>query len=193
MRMPALILTAVIPVPALADAWCEDIWIARNAIFDRAGHCFGSRLGTDLFDNTGCSGSTPPLAPDDAEAVAHLRRLEQDMGCAVPTDRPPSARMREQAARVARLRDVPVPDEYGWACHGYRGPGMVLRSGASDAAPEIGRAIGQAEGGPVIGSDHQWRGDWLFVTVRPEPGGPILAYGWTRDRVGPGDCAQEAG
>lgn len=189
MRAFAFVLMASIPAPALADAWCEDIWIARNALFHRAGHCFGSPLGKGLFGNAGCTGSLPALAPADAEAVAHLRRMEQDFGCALPVDRPPSARMREQAASLARLRDIPVPDEYAWACHGYRGPGMVLRSGASDDAP----AIGQAGAGALIGSDHQWRGDWLFVRVRAEPGGPILAEGWTRDTVRPGDCEQEAG
>jgi hypothetical protein len=189
MRALALCLIAAPPAPALADAWCEDIWIARNAFFARAGHCFGSVLGREVFGNAGCTGSLPTLAAEDAEAVAHLQRLEQDMGCAVPTDRPPSARLRERAARLARLRDIPVPDEYGWACHGYRGPGMVLRSGASDTAPEIGRA----GPGTVIGSDHQWRGKWLYVTVKTEPGGPILADGWTRDTVRPGACEHEAG
>ncbi|HMO09183.1 MAG TPA: DUF4453 domain-containing protein [Paracoccaceae bacterium] len=189
MRPALLTLMLCLPAPAAADAWCEHLWITRNAFFHRAGHCFGSVLGQELFGNAGCKGNAPALAPDDAEAVAHLRWMEGEHGCRVATNRAPSSRMRAEAARIAALRDIPVADIHGWACHGYRGPGIALRSGASDDAP----VTGQVTAGQTMGSEHQFRGDWMFATVSSGPGTPRLAEGWTRQRVQPGECEQEAG
>lgn len=186
--MPLLCLLMVLPMPARADPWCETLWLTRNAIFHRAGQCFASPLGQALFDNSRCIG-TAQLAAADAAAVADLRRMESERGCRVATDRAPSARMRAEAARLARLRDIPVPDDFGWACLGYLGAGLTLHSGASFDSP----VTGQAMAGTMIYSEHLLRNGWAFLVVTAVPGGPALAEGWTQDRIARGQCREEAG
>jgi hypothetical protein len=51
---------------------CDQLWYARNAIFDRAGYCFSSARGKAAFDNTGCTGGTP-----DAAGMAEVARIQQ--------------------------------------------------------------------------------------------------------------------
>lgn len=184
---PALLLA--LPGPAAANSFCEDLWIARNTLFHRAGHCFASPLGEALFGNAGCNASGSALSAEDTEAVNQIRWMEGQFACRVDTGRAADERMRAEAARLARLRDIPALDEFGWACHGYRGPGITLRSGASDKAP----VTGQVTAGQTMGSEHLLRGDWMFVTVSHGPGTARLAEGWTRQRVQPGECEQEAG
>lgn len=190
MRTALLIVMALAPAaPASASAFCESAWVARNAMFHRAGHCFSGRLGQELFGNAGCAGTNPALSAADAAAVARTREIEAMAGCRIVTPRSPSAAMRAEAARLARLRDIPAPEEGGWACLGYRGPGLALRSGASADSPMTG-TVGS---GAFVWSEHQGRGDWTFFTASDGPNRPILVEGWTREGIRPGECDQEAG
>lgn len=189
MRRLILSVFLVLPAPALADTFCEDLWIARNTIFHTAGFCFGSTLGKALFDTSRCTGTSPALPPDQADMVDHARMIEADLGCAVDTTRAPDARMRAEAARLLRFRDVPVPDVYGWACHHYRGAAFALLSGAADDAP----ATGSAPTGATLTTGHRHIGDWVFVTARDPATGALLVEGWTRHKTRSADCLHEAG
>ena len=60
-----LLLGLVWPVQAWALEICDDLWLTRNLIFDRAGYCFGSVLGKSVFDNEGCTPGVPELAEAD--------------------------------------------------------------------------------------------------------------------------------
>ncbi|QYK39880.1 MAG: DUF4453 domain-containing protein [Paracoccaceae bacterium] len=189
MRRAILTVLLALPVPAGADTFCEDLWIARNTIFHRAGYCFGSALGQGLFGNAGCIGTSPQLASADAEAVDQIRLMENDAGCRVATTSAPTARMRTEAARLSRLRDIPAADHNGWACLGYTGPGLTLRSGASADSP----VTGQATAGQFLFSEYLLRDGWKFVVATTGHGRPTVAEGWTRDTTAPGECLEEAG
>lgn len=181
--------TLALPTPARAEAFCEDLWIARNTMFHRAGFCFSSVLGRALFDTTRCTGTTPRLSPADAQMADHARWMEAELGCKVDTARPASARMRNQAARLARLRDIPVADEFGWACHGYRGPAFDLHGGAGAETPVIGQALPET----TLFSEHLLRNGWAFVVARDPATGATLAEGWTPRRTASEECRFEAG
>ena len=185
----ACTLVAALPAAAQPIDWCEERWVARNTIFHRAGFCFSSALGQQLFGNAGCTGTNPVLTPADREAVDAIRAQEQAAGCRVNTSRGPNASMRRMAAEMAMLVDVPAPDEFGWGCLGYRGPAMPLRAGASPAAP----VIGMVEPGQFVYSQHLGRNGWTYFVASRTPGGPMVAHGWSPRGIQQGGCDQEAG
>lgn len=97
--------------------------------------------------------------------------------------------MQAEAARLSRLRDLPVPDDFGWGCPGYSGPPLTLRSGASDASP----VIGQAMPGLFLYSEYLRRDGWTFIVARRGSGGMTVTEGWTRDAIRSSDCIEDAG
>lgn len=72
---------------ALADADvqdldCDQLWIARNEIFDRNGYCFRTKRGQDYFDNSDCtSDSQDILSQLEWENVKLIQRWEGEKGC----------------------------------------------------------------------------------------------------------------
>ena len=90
MRMSGIILFLLSIAPPLAAqdaAPCDELWFARNLIFDRAGYCFGSRLGRAVFDNTDCSTTAPKFDARAAENVAALHAAETEYGCTIEIGR----------------------------------------------------------------------------------------------------------
>jgi hypothetical protein len=193
MRIILFVLTLILaPLAAAAQVnpFCEEAWVTRNILFDRAGHCFSSTSGQQLFDNANCVAANPAMSVPDTEAVAYIRSLETETGCAIDTSRAPSANMRAIHARLAALVTVPVPDGLGSGCIGYGGGPVALYRGATTTAGPIGTVTaGQTvvfEHIPVLG--------WDYVTVRAVSGGAVVAHGW----LAPGSfndafCAQFAG
>ena len=169
-------LAALVGGPAAAQSFCTEAWVVRNMIFDRLGHCFSSRMGQMLFDNSNCTMSGPTPPPGLAQDVARIREGERFVGCRIDTSQPPSAAMYELHAQYARLIDLPVPDHLGgYACWGYRGPDFRLLSGASMSAPEVGIArTGQSV---LLG---HWGGPdgWTYGTIVTGPAGEVLTEGW---------------
>ncbi len=172
-----MLLSVATPVVAQEDdPPCDELWFARNLLFDRAGFCFDSTLGQAAFDNADCTTAAPALDARAAANVARLRAAETAYGCAIDTRR---TRLRDQEylAFYRDLQDLPVVELYPGGCIGYRGAPIPLRSGASDSAP----VIGTAAPGQSLGLSYQDFGDWTFVTVHPRDTGlPVLAYGWAR-------------
>jgi len=61
---------------------CDELWIARNEIFDRNGYCFRSARGEDYFDNSDCtSDSQDILSSLEWENVRLIQSVERDQQC----------------------------------------------------------------------------------------------------------------
>ncbi len=61
---------------------CEELWIARNEIFDRNGYCFRSARGQDYFDNSDCtSDSQDILSSLEWENVRLVQSIEREKQC----------------------------------------------------------------------------------------------------------------
>lgn len=191
---PVLVaLAALAAAPAAAQVpFCTEAWVVRNMIFDRLGHCFSSRMGQMLFDNSNCTMSGPTPPPALAQDVARIREGERFVGCRIDTSQAPSAAMYQLHAQYARLIDLPVPDHVGgYACWGYRGPDFRLLAGASINAPEVGIArTGQSV---VLG---HWPGPngWIYGAIVTGPSGSLLTEGWFAGvDLSPANCDRVAG
>ncbi|MFN3938790.1 MAG: DUF4453 domain-containing protein [Gemmobacter sp.] len=189
MRSIALAMLLALPLPAAATPFCDQLWITRNMMFHRAGHCFSSTLGQQLFGNAGCTGTNPALPAADREAVARMRELELQTGCRIDTGRGPSAGQRQIHAKLARLIDLPEPDEFGYACWGYHGAGFTLHAGTSVASPLIG--VAQTRQSLFYG--YHRKNGWHYIEVSNGPGTPVVAEGWAPVIPAPGMCDLEAG
>jgi hypothetical protein len=189
---PALALALLLPAlpgPAQATTTCEELWVTRNMLFHRAGYCFGSALGQALFGNAGCTQTDAGAVTVDRQAVDYMRGLEQSIGCRVNTGAGPTPAMQARKAALDRLIDIPVPDELGFACWGWRGGAFALHAGASATSP----VIGTAQPRQSLIFNHWRRGDWSYVEVSDGPGTAVVAEGWAQTEVGRGMCDQEAG
>lgn len=188
--VPFFLLLLLMSAPA-AHAFCERAWVARNMIFDRAGHCFGSTLGQIMFNNADCIGTSPVLSPADQEAVNQIRGTEQQIGCRINTAGGPNAEMQAAFAEYSRLIDIPAIDHLGFACWGYLGPPAPLRAGASFNAP----IIGQIETGQSASYQYWPRNGWNYVHVSTGPSGVGLGSGWVQLDLGPDGslCEMQAG
>lgn len=61
---------------------CDELWIARNEIFDRNGYCFRSERGQDYFDNSDCtSDSQDILSSLEWENVRLIQSVESEKQC----------------------------------------------------------------------------------------------------------------
>ncbi|SMY06753.1 DUF4453 domain-containing protein [Flavimaricola marinus] len=164
----ALLLSAATPV--WADAYCDELWLLRNQLFDRAGYCFSSPLGQAVFGNDDCTTTVPELDPSASRMVAEIRDFEAIENCRVDTTRT-ELDVPHLATRLA-LIDLPVWGLGESACLGWRGPPLILRSGRSDSAPMTG-VIETGENILLMYADVD---GWSFV---PSPDGDAR-MGWVR-------------
>jgi hypothetical protein len=190
--VPAIVLALLLPAlpgPAQATTTCEELWVTRNMLFHRAGYCFGSALGQTLFGNAGCTQTDAAAVAVDRQAVDSMRGLEQHIGCRVDTGATPTPAMWARKAALDRLIDIPVPDELGFACWGWRGGAFTLHAGASASSP----VLGTAQTGQSILYDFWPRGDWSYVAISNGPGTSVVAEGWAQPGVAEGMCDEMAG
>ena len=173
------VLTILGAAPALAqnDAWCQNIWLSRNTVMDRAGQCFGTPLGQAVFDNSNCVPGERPLNPLDAAIVAQLAALEADFNCAVDTSatqlHPDTQRWR---TRLAQLWTVPIRADTEHGCGGYLGPALELHAGISSSTS----VIGQLEPGQNFSFAHvPMPPNWEYITVSDEDFN-FVAHGWVQ-------------
>lgn len=178
--LAAVVLLSSAAAPARAqDGWCEELWLNRNLIFDRAGYCFGSALGQALFDNSDCTTQSPALDAADAEGVALIRAAEGRANCSVDTSATTlGADAMTLLRRLRALDRIPARDEFESACIGYQGPTVALRSGPSGSAAIIGE-IGP---GVTVGFAHLPIGDWSYVTTHDGTGVP-MGHGYIRNEI----------
>ncbi|MEP2715978.1 DUF4453 domain-containing protein [Pseudophaeobacter sp.] len=183
----SLVTTAILaPSLALADEFCEDLWFTRNAIMDRAGYCFGSKLGQAIFDNSDCLGKTVSLSAEDQEMVAELQALEREGDCRVDTSKG-SLSLPDLAQRQA-LWHLPLRDISESACLGWRGKSVGLHAGPGKDTPVIGKITP----GDTIGYSYLPQGDWDYVQVF-DSNWVFKSAGWTDLHVSPQTCSDIAG
>lgn len=166
--------------PAMADRddpWCQQIWLSRNTVMDRAGQCFSTPLGQAVFDNSDCVAGDRPLSPLDQATVSRLRDLEETYDCAVDTSAnrlDPS--VLEWRARLMELWTIPIRADTEHGCVGYTGPAMDLHAGMSRDTSVIGRL----EPGQNFGFSHEpMPGGWEYITVTDADFGRV-AHGWVQ-------------
>jgi hypothetical protein len=127
MRFLTAVILMLTPMAAVADALCDELWLTRNTVFDRAGYCFGSDLGAAIFDNSDCTTSSPKLDTEGEMIVAQIREVETEFSCKVDTSR--SALDVNHVDQRRALYDLPVRTGYESACIGYTGPALLLTAG----------------------------------------------------------------
>lgn len=127
MRFLTVVFLLLTPVTAVADALCDELWLTRNMVFDRAGYCFGSNLGEAIFDNSDCTTSSPKLDAQGDRIVAQVREVEGEFSCDVDTTI--TTLEVDYIDQRRALADIPVNGGYESACLGYKGPALLLTSG----------------------------------------------------------------
>ncbi len=143
---------------AYSEEICNDLWFARNSIFQAAGYCFGSQLGQSLFDNAECTTSTPTLDARDRQKVSLIKQREAELGCQVETG---STAFELTALSVRKvLTHQPVRADYESACIGWQGPETRVFAGKSDETP-----VGSIGAGDNVLYSHQEENGWFFVTI----------------------------
>ncbi|WP_198666058.1 DUF4453 domain-containing protein [Tropicimonas sp. IMCC34043] len=162
----------------MAEDPCQDLWYARNLIFDRAGFCFDSTLGKAIFDNSDCTTRTPEFSPEDSLRLARIEAIEDRGACAVNT-----------ATTLLDLPDLPLrkridpppvldPQVPGWGCVGWTGGAGTLHIGQSPNT----LISGQVQAGDTITSRYLPEQGWSFLTVeRPSTGQRFV--GWSKLEV----------
>lgn len=186
LRFAAPLFAVLTPLPAVADA-CDEMWFIRNLHFDRAGYCFGSTLGQNIFDNAGCTGKDIRLDAEAQAGVDHIKEMEGYHGCKVDTaaeriDMPNDYMFR-------KLEDLPAPSETGSACIGWRGPEIAVLAGHRVDAP----VVGTVRPGVDIMWDYESFGPdgWEIVSVYE--GSDRVGLGWVEGPIDPDLCTQLAG
>lgn len=172
MRWIVIVLFSCLSAPLTASVACDDLWLTRNQVMDRAGYCFGSVLGQAMFDNSDCTGQQVQLSSYDMETVQQVRALEAQIGCRVDTSRTWLSLMDINFRHA--LTSYPVLDELPGMCRGWLGPQTPLYAGHQEPF----RAIGQILPGDDVGYDHLSVGDWSYVTVHVPFGDGMKSAGW---------------
>ena len=76
--------TATIPVAALEQLSCDNLWTVRNMIFDENGYCFKTAKAKSIFSNDGCSYTTMasmPLNSYEAKNIQLVQAVEKQKAC----------------------------------------------------------------------------------------------------------------
>lgn len=177
------------PFAATAQSFdfCEELWVTRNMIFDRAGYCFGSALGQSLFDNSNCSTGTAAAPQAYAQIIAWARGDEDRLGCRVNTAQPAWPSIREVYSYYNQFWTVAVPIDGGFGCWGYSGPTVQVHAGAATSTP----VLGQLSAGLSYVDTHYGVDGWSFITVVTGPSGQDIVTGWAAGLTS--DCAEMAG
>ena len=179
MRLGVLIATIMMAMPAAAEdnPWCQQLWLDRNTVMDRAGQCFGSALGQAVFDNSDCTPGQRPLSPLDTAIVTQIQQMEASGNCAVDTSvQRLMPEVLEHRARLLELWTVPIRAETEHFCGGYSGPAIDLHAGISTSTSIIGRL----EPGQGFGFSYDpMPPNWEYITVTDADHNRV-AHGWAQ-------------
>ena len=124
--------------PAIAGE-CEQLWVARNSIFNDNGYCFSTRLGKALFDNSDCYTKRAKLSRSERQRVARLKRRERNLGCHVNTRLsylPGGSNNTYTSSRPSSAYTAPTPAPLGnykckFKCIGQSGTSRKFEVGVS--------------------------------------------------------------
>jgi hypothetical protein len=183
MRRLLLLLLALLPAPAAAQAYCEELWFTRNLLFDRAGHCFSTALGQAVFDNADCRGKVV-LQGAEADTMRRLLGLERAAGCRVDT-----RRGWVEVAHIGLRRqmgDLPIPLRDSRGCT-WSGEVLPLRL-ARDAGAVVSAA---ARPGDRLTFSFEDAGGWRYAELRRE--GRVIGAGWTEAGPVTAGCSADGG
>ena len=186
MKKLLLILLILSPAPALAE-FCDDLWFTRNLIIDRAGYCFGSKLGQSVFDNGDCIGKSVSLSAAANKQVAAIRKQETANQCKVNTGR--TALDLEDIDIRRKLTELPIRDELESGCIGWRDGVTPLRAGRGPNSPVVGRI----ENGDDVLFSHIFEEGGSYVTVRTSGSGGFKSAGWLLQSASESSCRLWAG
>ncbi|ABD56799.1 DUF4453 domain-containing protein [Jannaschia sp. CCS1] len=166
------------PASAQNSSFCQELWLSRNTVMDRAGQCFGTPLGQAVFDNSDCVEGGLRLTPMDAEIVRLAQQTEDWANCQVDTQAGQlSGDVEPFRTRLRELVTIPVRGDSEHGCRGYGGPPVALHAGTSPSTTVIGTLVA-AQGFSV--SHITMRSGWEYLEVY-DPDGPVVAHGWTRN------------
>lgn len=185
MRFLIVMFAALMPVTALADG-CEDLWFTRNLIMDRAGYCFGSKLGQAIFDNADCIGKSVKLTSRASRKVAEIQALERQHQCKVNM-RSTSLELIDLDLR-RKLDDLPIRDEFESACIGWR-QGTTPLYAARDVGSTV---VGRITDSDFVSFGHVPVDGWAYVTVHAE-NWAMKSGGWLGAEASEASCRQWAG
>lgn len=176
-RLTLVLAVLASPAAAQNSAFCQELWLSRNTVMDRAGQCFQSTLGQAVFDNFDCVEGEIRLNPLDSELVRLALEVEDWAECRVDTE---ADRLDVGAlpfhARLMELFTVPVRGDSEHGCQGYQGPPLALHAGISTNTT----VLGTLEPGQAFSLVHwRLRGGWEYLEVTDGEGTP-LAHGWTQ-------------
>ena len=167
-----LVLMFLLPATSLkAASLCDELWLTRNAIYDRAGFCFSSELGKAIFNNDDC---VPQIGNFDAKTQALIDQVHEEElrhQCNVNTSRH-QLDFRDWERRL-QFEDLPVPDGLESSCLNYLGPAFPLFRA---------RNVTSAISGKILTSDniaYNYNGvaEWMFLTVYDDED-QIRTEGW---------------
>ena len=167
-----IVLFALLSAPAQALEYCDELWLTRNLVFDRAGYCFNSVLGQAVFDNTGCDAAGVTLSEADKALVAKAFLAEHEQDCDVDTDQDFLA--VPQLKQRLGLVDAPFPTIDESACVGWQGARMELRGERF----EDGAVIGAVRKGDALLFQFEDVDGWSFVQVLQN--GVPAGMGWAK-------------
>ncbi|MFO1171227.1 MAG: caspase family protein [Hyphomicrobiaceae bacterium] len=69
-------------VDELYNLSCDELWVARNEMFDRRGYCFTSAKGQSFFDNADCTTSSQSILNKTEKAnTITIKQVESEKGC----------------------------------------------------------------------------------------------------------------
>lgn len=179
-----LIVAILMPTSLSAQGACEDLWLARNVIYDAHGYCFGSRLGRTLFNNAGCTTVDPELPADLQARVDRIWAQARSMECAVDQSQT-TIEVYNKTTRYL-LQAQPVASGTNGACIGARLEEPIDLFEAPDTTAE---SIGAIENGDTVGWFHQAEDGWHFATILSKASGKGTVSGWTQNRVH--ECGQK--
>lgn len=157
---------------SVAENACEDLWLARNVILDRGGHCFSNRLGRSVFNNGDCTRGRSTVTEAGEQRIAQIKAREAELNCSINTTRKHLQDVTA-IARRHRLGVQPIANGTERSCLGYTG----ARVGVFAAPSPTAQQFGFVERGDDVYWYHDDEGAWSFV-VRKRTGSDMV--GWAR-------------
>lgn len=129
-------LLASVPMVALANDPCSDLWLSRNAMLNDAGYCFSSNLGQTIFDNADCSTDEPVLLADVQQQIGAIATQEKLSQCVVDT----SSRSINLDHIYLRLQldFQPLDEGDEGGCLGYQGNPITVYSAPNPSSKILG-------------------------------------------------------
>ncbi len=159
MRYVLLLTALLVSSPALAYDVCGAYWMDRNAIFDNAGYCFGSKLGKAMFDNKGCTTKSPKLTKAQQAEVAAIRKAEKKWQCKIDSSK---SELPYSETGWHKLYDtIPERDDSESSCMGWKGPQLQLLAGTDRSS----KVMATLKPGDQVNDYNLPKGDWSFVAI----------------------------